>query len=265
MFFPSQPVGDEDMEGVEEPAAERVDLAGLWAEQGIKSQRIGSWYDDVDDGRRPRLKNRIRWMWRDFTHAFGTFKRTVRNHVKWHKTMKKLHPWAGYDGLFDVMQTHLRDYLLYEEKFGHSVKEYRNNKIATVKETLELLERMSDQDGYWIRRTDEVDSRYPKYGSHVIEYVDGGSSSGGCFVAQGNGWAGIEGGENPREGYFEFVGDKFELAASPDPSKTEKLLEEIMQYAKESHDARKQAEIDSDNDFEKLKQLLKENLYSWWD
>jgi hypothetical protein len=264
MLRTSQPI---TAEAIREPAAESKSVPESMTEENIKSQRIGDWFDDfLDDGRRRiKLTTRIQWLWMDLTYAFRNFKRAIRNHAKWHKTMKKLYPWAGDSGLFEVMQTHLQDYILYEEKFGHSLEEYKNNKIATAKETLALLERMGDPDEYTNRRIDEVESRYPKYGSHVIEYQGGGSSSGGDFVAQGNGWVGIEAGSNPREGYFEFVDGKFELAPSPDQPETERLLEELRQYHNEIQCAFRQAENDSDNDFDRLNQLLKENLYSWWD
>jgi hypothetical protein len=35
-------------------------------------------------------------------------------------------------------------------------------------------------------------------------------------------------------------------------------------YEKEVTQAYEQAEMDSVNDFERLSQLLKDNLYSWW-
>jgi hypothetical protein len=163
------------------------------------------------------------------------------------------------------MQTHLRDYIQTEEKYGHAEEEYKNKKIATAKETLELLERMKAPDEYWQRRHEEVASRYPDYKGLITEYENGGSSFSGDFVAQGNGWVGKEGGKNPREGYFEFLGGGFILAESPDQKETDRLLNELEKYHKELENAYKQANIDSDNDFERLCQLLKDNLYSWWD
>ena len=87
----------------------------------------------------------------------------------------------------------------------------------------------------------------------------------GDFIAQGNGWAGKESGENPRSGYFEFVNGKFQLAESTDKNETDRLLAELEKYHEELTNAYKQANVDSDEDFERLGQLLKENLYSWWD
>ena len=45
----------------------------------------------------------------------------------------------------------------------------------------------------------------------------------------------------------------------------DRLLAELIQYHEEIDNAYEQAEIDSDNDFERLGELLKENLYTWWD
>jgi hypothetical protein len=56
---------------------------------------------------------------------------------------------------------------------------------------------------------------------------DGGSFHSGEFVAQGNGWAGMESGKDPREEYFEFVNGKFELAESPDQAETDRAIAEL--------------------------------------
>ena len=62
-----------------------------------------------------------------------------------------------------------------------------------------------------------------------------------------------------------FFNGKFELNNSPDQTETERLLAELEKYHKEIDNAYRQAEADSDSDFERLGKLLKENLYSWWD
>ena len=87
----------------------------------------------------------------------------------------------------------------------------------------------------------------------------------GRFVRLGAGWVGEEAGKDPRCGYFEFVGGRFELAANPNPAETDRLLVELDRYGQELHEAYKQAEADSDADFDRLGQILKESLYSWWD
>ena len=236
------------------------------SERKIKSQHIGKMFDDIiDDKRKIGLKTRIDWIWRDIKGVFYDMKYAIRNRFKWRKTVSGLRPWEGFDGLINVMQTHLRDYIKTEEKYGHSLEEYKNKKIATAKETVEILERMKDPIEYPTKRRDEVESRYPKYQFLITHYESGSTSYSGDFVAQDNGWAGIESGKDPRKGYFEFIDGRFELAESPDQTETDRLLAELMKYHEEIVNAYKQAEIDSDNDFERLGELLKENFYTWWD
>ena len=163
------------------------------------------------------------------------------------------------------MITHLKDYIDTEEKYGHSEEQYRKNKIATAKETVEILKRMRDSDAYYDKRRDEVNSRYPKYKGLVTEYKKGGSSFCGDFISQNNGWAGKESGNAPKAGYFEFINGKFQLTESPDQNETDRLLAELEEYHKEIKNAYKQAAHDSNKDFDRLGELLKENLYSWWD
>ena len=237
-------------------------------ERNIKSQHIGKLFDDLLDGSEKHkisLKKRLGWKWRDIKGKFYDIKYAFRNYFIWRKTINNIRPWEGFDGLIRVMQTHLRDYISTEEKYGYSEEEYKKHKIATAKETVELLDRMKKPDEYLNKRRIEVESKYPEYKSLITKYENGGTSSSGKFVAQGNGWVGMETGKDPRNGYFEFVDGRFELADSPDQSEKDRLLAELAKYHEETEDAYKQAEIDSDNDFEQLVQLLKENLYSWWD
>lgn len=237
-------------------------------EQNIKSQRIGKWFDDWlndDEKYKIHLKTRIDWIWRDIKGKYQDLKYVFRNHFKWRKTINNLRPWEGFSGLIQVMQTHLRDYIETEIRHGHAQEEYKNQKINTAKEMVELLERMEEPNDYYDRHREAVNAKYPEYKSLITEYQNGGISFNGCFIAQGNGWTGTESGKDPRTGYFEFVNGSFELASSPDPNETSRLLNELARYNGEVESAYEFAEYESDKDFERLSILLKENLYSWWD
>jgi hypothetical protein len=231
------------------------------------AQRMGDLFDDLrsDIKRKPSVKKRLCWKCRQMKYAYHDAKYAVRNHIKWCGTINKLRPWEGFDGLLSVMLMHLMDYVATEEKYGHSEKEYKAQKIATAKETIKILRRMRSPDAYTSRRRNQVEKRYPKYKSLITKHNDGSTCISGRFVAQGNGWAGKESGKDPREGYFEFVKGRLSLATSPDQTETDRLLVELAQYHKDIDNAYKQAEVDSEKDFDRLGQLLKENLYSWWD
>lgn len=231
--------------------------------QKIKHQRIGKMFDDIDD-EKIELTMRLKWLYQDIKGAYHDVKYVIRNYIKWYKTLSGLRPWEGFDGLISVMQTHLRDYIKTEQKYGHSTKEYENKIVASAKETVALLERMRDPMEYSSRRRSAVDAKYPKYKSLITKHNNGTSYS-GDFIAQGRGWVGMESGKNPRKGYFEFINGRFELANSPDQAETDRLLAQLMQYHEEVENAYRQAEVDSEKDFERLGKLLKENLYTWWD
>jgi hypothetical protein len=219
----------------------------------------------LNNDREIKLKTRLDWLWRDIKNTFDNTYYGMRNRRVWRKTMNGIRPWESFDGLLTVMQTHLRDFMEWEEKHGISVAEERELCIASVKETLEILERMKDPDAHYARLKDAVDARYPKYKSLIIRFKDGGSIHSGEFVAQGDGWAGQESGKGARVGYFEFVDDKFELAESPDPAETDRLLAELRQYHIDKEAAYRQAGDESDADFARLAELLHRNLFDWWD
>ena len=239
-----------------------------FSEDQIKTQFIGEMFEDIfDDAKKQKISLglRLEWLYLDIKGALHDLKYAIRNHFKWRKTIKSIRPWEGFGGLLSVMITHLKDYIDTEEKYGHSEEQYRKNKIATARETVALLKRMKDSDGYYDRQRDEVESRYPEYKYLITKYKKGGSSSSCNFIAQGKGWAGKESGENPQAGYFEFINGKFQLTESPDQNETNRLLDKLENYHKEITNAYKQAVIDSDKDFDRLVELLKENMYSWWD
>ena len=77
--------------------------------QKIKLQRIGYMFDDIE-GRQVSLTTRFCWKWQSFKYFWRDIKRTIRNHFKWHNTLRELYQWDGCNGLFIIMRTHLRDY-----------------------------------------------------------------------------------------------------------------------------------------------------------
>jgi len=264
MLITSQPLNTEISEKYERDSKTEIDAM---TDENIALQYIGCMFNDIagKDERRFDIRIYIGWLWRDIKGKFYDFKYAIRNRYKWRKTLNEIRPWEGFDGLICVMQTHLTDYLDTEVKYGHSLEEYKDLKIFTVKETLEILERMRDPHEYYRKRRDAVDQNYPDYKSLITKYKYGGRSISGDFVQQGDGWVGIESGKDPRRGYFEFIDNRFEIKKSPNQKETDKVLAELDNYYIEVDDAYKQAELDSDNDFNRLGHLLKENLYTWWD
>ena len=266
MLLRSQPLNEEISKKLESSNKGEIDAM---TDDNIKSQHIGKFFDDLIEEKpeksRVGSKQRLKWIWSDIAGKFIDLIYTVRNYRKWFKTLNILRPWEGFDGLLKVMQTHLNDYIETEEKYRHSEAKYKEQKISAAKETVELLERMGNPNEYTFKRFEEIENKYPKYKQLITNYQYGGLSTSGNFISQGSGWVGKESGKDPREGYFEFIDGRLELAESPDQVGTDKLLAELHKYKEEISAAYEQAEADSDKDFERLGQLLKEHLYTWWD
>ena len=265
MLIHSQPLAPKFSEKM---GLNKIDEEMEFSEKRIKKQYIGKMFDDLfdeDNERKISISTRISWKWRHITDFYYNTKYAIRNHFKWRKTIRGLRPWEGFSGLISVMQTHLADYIETEEKYGHSEENYKKNKIATAKEALEIIKRMKEPGNYSDKRRNEVEMRYPDYKTLNANYVRGGSSSSGDFIEQGKGWAGIEGGNDPRKGYFEFFNGRLELAESPDQIETDRLLAQIEEHREELRNAYEQANVDFESDVDRLGQLFKENLYSWWD
>ena len=237
-------------------------------EQIIQAQYMSGMADEMLEKRKIGLRQYIKWLWRDIKNTYYDVKYTIRNHIKWHKTLSRIRPWEGFAGIIEATQTHLRDYIATEEKYGNAAEEYKNQKIASAKETVAILENMKDPHGYWIKLYDEINAKYPSHQNLITDYEDGGCSFSGDYAAQGNGWVGFdeESGEKElRAGYFEFINGRLEPAKSPDQNETDRVFAELIKYDDEMGDSHKRAEIDSDRDFARLGELLKENLYTWWD
>jgi hypothetical protein len=235
MLLRSQPLSDKAAKRLGMDASNRPEAD----EQDIISQRIGKMFDDFDFDRKTSLRTRLGWKWRQIKDKYYDIKHTIRNHRRWHKTMREIRSWEGFSGMLCVMQTHLRDYLDTEEKYGMSEETFKAGKIASVKEALEVIERMADPDGYWNRQTDAVDARYPEY-KYLITKHSNGTTFSGDFVSQGDGWVGRESGKDTREGYFEFVNGCFELAQSPNQKETDRLLAQLRDYHAERNTADRQ-------------------------
>jgi len=236
----------------------------LMTEENIVSLCIGSMFDDRRE-RKIGIKTRLKWLLFNLRCTLNKIRCVFRNHFVWSKTLSYIRPWDGFYGVLQIISTHLVDYIKYEEKHGHSTEEYKNRKIETARETITILQRLGNPVDYISKRTDEVEALYPKYKQLISRYKYGGCSFSGHFIAQENGWTGEESGKDPRAGYFEFRDGKFELAKSPNQTETDRLLEQLENYCKDTEAAYRQATIDADNDFDRLSQLLKENLLTWWD
>ena len=236
----------------------------LMTEENIVSLRIGSMFDDYRE-RKIGIETRFKWLLFDVGLTLNKIKYAFRNHFVWRKTLSAIRPWEGFYGMIQIINTHLVDYIKYEETHGHSTDEYKNKKIDTARETITILKKLENPTDYFSKRTDEVAARYPKYKQLISRYKYGGCGFSGNFIAQENGWTGEESGRDPRKGYFEIHEGRFELAKSPNQHETDKLLEQLDNYSKDKAAAYEQAIIDAENDFDHLGQLLKENLFTWWD
>jgi hypothetical protein len=237
-----------------------------FSDRKIISQYIDTMFGSLSDSdRKVNLWTRLGWFfWQDIVGLYHDTRYKIRNRRIWRKTLSNLRPWEGFTGLITVMQTHLHDYLDMEEKYD-SVSEDREQCISSAKATLEVLERIKEPGDYARRLLAVVEAKYPKYKKLVTTYSNGGTSFSGCFAPQGAGWAGHESGKDPREGYFEFVNGRFELAESPDQAETDRLLSELHQYHIDIDAAYKQAKEENDADFIRLGELLRDNLYTWWE
>jgi hypothetical protein len=233
--------------------------------QPIK-QYMGRMFENFLDSK-ITLKMRLSWLGRDISDAWHNFYNTVCNWVKWRKTISRLRPWEGFDGVLTLVQKHLKDYLETEVKDGQSEKSNRKAKITSVKECLEILEKLQ-KDEYNEKTLNEVYAQYPKYKQLITEYSDGSTSCSGDFTALGNGWAGIESGANPRRGYFECVNGKFELTTISDKSvqaKIEQSLDQIESYHADWKKAIKNSDKCMEDDKRRLGELLSQHFFSWWD
>ena len=260
MLFKSQPLNEEISAKLDKNITELEQMT----EKNIVSLRMGRMFDDYYD-QKIRISTRIRWLWLHIKGLIFDKKHIIRNLLVWRKTLKKIRPYEGFHGMLKVMMTHLNDYIRYEENHGHSHDDCRFEKITTAKETVEIIVRLSSPESYITRRTDDINARYPDYKMLISEYRTGGRGCSGSFVPQENGWVGEESGKDPRKGYFEFRDGKFEVVESPDITETNRLLEQLSNYNKEQCAAYNQAELDADEDFNRLHQLLKDNIFNWWD
>ncbi|GHU80436.1 hypothetical protein AGMMS49992_33420 [Clostridia bacterium] len=54
----------------------------------------------------------------------------LRNAWHWRKTLEQLSLYNGYSGLIDVMTTHLKQYIAFEEQHGYATAECKAEKTC---------------------------------------------------------------------------------------------------------------------------------------
>ena len=109
MLLRSQPLSEEISKKLDAKSKGEIDTMN---EGNIKSQYIGHFFDEIVEGkRRVRLKTRLGWKWCNLKGKYYDLILAVRNSFKWRKTISRLRPWEGFDGLLRVMQKHLNESL----------------------------------------------------------------------------------------------------------------------------------------------------------
>jgi len=181
-------------------------------------------------------------VWFKLSNCYWNISNTIYNHIKWHKTLKKIRAFNGDEALFEVMQTVLRNFL-----------ECTDNpeKQESAKEVIELIERLKVPDMIKAKALSEINSRYPMY----VHRADG------KYTRQGDGWAGIHNGE---EGYYRCVNGYMRFCLSPDQAETDRLIKELIQHTTETREASRRSDKETNEAFERLFKLIRENVYTWW-
>lgn len=228
-----------------------------------ESQYMSFMFDDLDSNIKFSIKDKIsstKLKIKDFCYdlSYG-----ITNWIKWFKVISKLRPWEGFDGVLQVAKHHLKDYLNYEIHYGHTEDDYRQEKIHKIKRCLELIEKIQ-KDEYEIILMDAINQKYPKY-YRMVSKTKTGVCYSGKFVKFKDGWVGIEGGNNPRKGYFILKDGKFVIANSPNEEESNLLLKQMIQYEKDIKNALQESKECRDKDLNELSAILKEGFFSFWD
>lgn len=231
----------------------------------IISEKMGHMFE-FDKTKEPpleRLKDGVVFKYKKAKEAYYDICHIFINHFRWHKTLKQIRPWEGFEGMLRLMETQLKHHIKQTQKHSIASQVYRDKSIKSAATAIRVLRRLRAQD-YLSRRTEQVRAKYPKYKYHITEYTNSTSYSGN-FVEYKGGWVGRESGKDPRSGYFEFVNGRLAQKPSPNEAETDKLLAQIDSYNQEMSKAYALAKNDNERDFERLHKILKNSMYTWWD
>ena len=133
-----------------------------------------------------------------FKHFYYDLKHAVANYRRYWKIIADIRCWDGHHGMLTLMIHHLEYYIETEIKYGNAEESYKDRKVAAAQQTVKILRRLRNYDGYAEYRRELVEKKYPKYIELVSEYKHGGSCYSGNFIAYKNGYVGIVAGKDPR-------------------------------------------------------------------
>lgn len=227
------------------------------------SQYMGTLFDNFKQDEKFSIKDKFRFTRIKVEDFLDDLKYTAINCIKWFKVIPKLRPYEGFDGTLQIIKHHLKDYLRYEINYGHSEDEYKQEKIYNIRRCLELIDKLR-KDEYTLILTDAINQKYPKYYNMISEGKVSTSYS-GKFTKFKDGWVGIEGGKNPRKGYFIHKDGRFVLTESPDEKESNRLLKQIEQYELDITEAIKLGAEHKEKDLNELMEILRKHFFEFWD
>jgi hypothetical protein len=210
------------------------------------------------------ILDRLDWLRKDLRGFMRGIKWGVGNLKEWLPFIWSLRPWDADTTIIDLMIKQLRIFVRYNREHGHATDEHRIKVISSAREAIKLLTRLRDPMAYDMYALRQVDKRFPQWQS-FIQHCKTGTSYGGRFLAQADGWVGMQAGKDAKRGFFKILGGELWLRESPDQQETDRILKLMEQYEVARNKASERAKILRAKDTVRLIEIFEIHFHTWWD
>jgi len=136
--------------------------------QVVKVETVDGMFDL---GFKPTIFDRALQPFQRVKKMIEDTKRSVTNHFLWRKQLSEYYPW-DIQAFLPMFTRHLELYVNVEQKSGHSTQEWREYKISTAQETIDILKRLT-KDNYSSVYTDVINERWGKFPYEKTTYANG--------------------------------------------------------------------------------------------
>jgi hypothetical protein len=102
---------------------------------------------------------------------FGDYKRGIKRYFRWRESLEQYYPWDT-NSFLPLLVRHLEEYTAIEMKYGMTTPEFKEYKISTAQEAIEILKRIIADDYIEVHRK-PVDEKWGEFPYEKTTYTSG--------------------------------------------------------------------------------------------
>ncbi|MDR0964114.1 MAG: hypothetical protein LBM60_05825, partial [Clostridium sp.] len=168
-MYKSQPVSND------KKILDRLGLSDILAEERaadrtvVKVEHVDEMFDFSD--KKISLTQKILGVFRRLKLKMEDRRRGLKNYRRFKDVLENYYPYSTYSFL-RIFMRHLETYINFEKKYGISEETWKEHKITTAQEAIDIMNRLVDDD-YYSKYTAPVMDKWGKLPYEKITYENG--------------------------------------------------------------------------------------------